>query len=171
MRRLRTFSYLSELRQFDSLFSYQRPSRDRMLRCADALASSAQPVSDPEPCIWSPSPCRSDISGGSSVRFSGASDRSHRRAPAAYIANSSKKNGMHAIGCAFPSLARMLLRFLQKKRQLKNRRREGTFRCQAAFNSSHRGRAISPVWLCASAHMRSAMKVDAWLRLGLQWRG
>lgn len=158
MRRLRTFSDLNELRQFDSLSFRERPSLGRMQHCADALASRAQPGSDIEPCIWTPSPCPSDISGGPSERFSGASDGSGPIAAAglpACIANSSRMNGMSAIGSAFPGLARMLLRYLQKKRQLKNRRREGTFRCQPAFNFSHRRRAISPVCF-ALPHVRGA---------------
>jgi hypothetical protein len=44
--------------------------------------------------------------------------------------------GMPAIGRALRGLARMLLGYLQKKRQLENKHREGTFRCQPIFNSS-----------------------------------
>jgi hypothetical protein len=64
-------------------------------------------------------------------------------------------NDMRAIGCAFRGLARMLLGYLQKKRQLKNRQREGTFKCQPAFNSSRR-QAVSPVWHCAFPHLCGA---------------
>jgi hypothetical protein len=71
-------------------------------------------------------------------------------------------NGMREIGRTFRRLARMLLRDLQKKRQLKNRQREGTFKCQPAFNSSRKPPGgIACVALRVSAPMRRAMNVDA----------
>jgi hypothetical protein len=79
-----------------------------------------RPISDFEPCIWNPSPRLSDISGGPSDWFSEASDRSGPIPLAdatACIAISSKMNGMRANGCAFHHLARMLLGYLQKKKQ------------------------------------------------------
>ena len=166
MRRLRTFSYSSELRQFDSLFSHQRPSHGRMLRCAGSLASNAQAVSDFEPCIFGihglAGPTFRAVHPNGFPGLQTDPDRQHRRVRRLAIANSSKKNGMRAIGRAFPSLARLLLRYPQKKRQLKNRRREGTFRCQPVFNSSPSAPGdIACVALRVSARMRTAMNVDA----------
>jgi hypothetical protein len=40
------------------------------------------------------------------------------------------------MGCTFRGLARMLLLYWQKKRQLANKQHEGTVKCQPAFNSS-----------------------------------
>ena len=80
----------------------------------------------------------SDISGEPSDRFSEASDRSGPIALAdatARVAISSKMNGMRANGCALRGLARMLLTYPPKKRQLTNKQREGTSRCQPVFNS------------------------------------
>jgi hypothetical protein len=118
MRRLWTFSYPSELRQFD-YFSSSRDPFDRARRCAGALVARASAGFRLRALhLASATAHRSDISGGPSGWFSGASDRSGPIAlqdATACIAIPSKMNDMRANRRVLRGLARMLHRYPQKK--------------------------------------------------------